>query len=108
MKSFGTPGPQRDPGYPDVPTLDEQGLKGFDATINYLIVAPKGMPKPIVDRLNAAINAATSSEAFATKLKAVGGVRVLKNMSPAQTATWLAQDDERYYKLVKDQNIALE
>jgi tripartite-type tricarboxylate transporter receptor subunit TctC len=108
MKVMGTPSSQRDPGYPSVLTLDEQGLKGFDTVINYAIVAPKDTPSAIVEKLNTAINAATASEAFAGKVKAVGGVNVLKPMSPAQVTNLLAKEEERWLKLVKEQNIALE
>jgi tripartite-type tricarboxylate transporter receptor subunit TctC len=61
-----------------------------------------------VERLNAAINAATASEAFASKVKAVGGVTVLKPMTPAQLASLLAAEEDKWQKLVKDENIAIE
>ena len=108
MKVLGTPSMQRDPGYPTVATLDEQGVKGFNAVINYAMVAPRNTPRAIVARLNAAINAATSSDVFASKVKAVGGVSVLKPMTPAQVATLLASEEDRWQKLVKDQHITIE
>jgi len=108
MKMLGHPGVRRDPAYPDVPTLAEQGLKGFDAGINYAIVAPRGTPDQVVARLNAAINAATATEAFADKVRAIGGVSVLKPMTPAQVATLMANEDARWFKLVQEQNISVE
>jgi tripartite-type tricarboxylate transporter receptor subunit TctC len=108
MKVLGTPGPQRDPAYPTVATLDEQGLKGFNSVINYAMVAPRDTPRAIVDRLNAAINTALASEAFASKVKAVGGVTVLKAMTPAEVTALLAREEARWQKLVKDQNITLD
>jgi tripartite-type tricarboxylate transporter receptor subunit TctC len=108
MKVLGTPGLQRDPAYPTVATLDEQGLKGFHSVINYAIVAPRGTPRAIVNRLNAAIDTAIASEVFAGKVRAVGGVSVLKPMTPDQVTALLAREEERWQKFVKDQNIALE
>ncbi|MES2511098.1 MAG: tripartite tricarboxylate transporter substrate-binding protein [Pseudomonadota bacterium] len=108
MKVLGTPGAQRDPAYPAVATLDEQGLKGFNAVINYAMVAPRNTPPAIIARLNAAINAATSSEAFVNKVKAVGGVNILKPMTPAQVSALLAREEERWQKLVRDQGIVVE
>ncbi|MBI2728200.1 MAG: tripartite tricarboxylate transporter substrate binding protein [Polaromonas sp.] len=108
MKVLGTPGAQRDPGYPQVPTLDEQGMKGFTAVINYVIMAPKATPPAIVEKLNAAINAATSSEAYASKVRAAGGVTVQKPMTSAQLAAMLSREEDRWQKVVKDQNITVE
>lgn len=108
MKAFGTPGLQRDPAHPDMPTLDEQGVKGFDATINYGIVAPKGTPAAVLERLNAAIAQATAAESFLAKTRPLGGVRSIRRMTPAETQEWLVRDEERYARLVRDQNIALE
>jgi len=47
---------------PDLPTLAESGLPGFDATLNYGLVAPTGTPRPIIDRLNKELRAALASE----------------------------------------------
>ena len=106
MKVLGTPGPQRDPGYPAVPTIDEGGLKGFDAVQNYLMVAPKGTPPAIIERLNAAINSITSTDAFANKLKPVGGASVRKPMTPAQVTALLTREDARWSKLVNWSQLA--
>jgi tripartite-type tricarboxylate transporter receptor subunit TctC len=47
---------------PDLPTLAESGLPGFDATLNYGLLAPGGTPRPIIDRLNKELRAALNSE----------------------------------------------
>src|SRR5262245_17738253 len=67
---------QRVADYPDLPTLDEQGLKGFDGSILYLVVTTKGTPQAIVERLNGAINAVIVTEAFAARVKPIGGVTI--------------------------------
>ena len=108
LKPLGISTAQRVSDYPNLPTLDEQGLKGFDVSVIYLVVTTKGTPQPIVERLNAAINAAIVTDAFAARVKPIGGVTVFKPMTPAQTAAFIAREDERWLKLIKDANIQLE
>ena len=48
---------------PDLPTLAESGLPGFDATLSYGLLAPAGTPQPIVQKLNKALNEALADEA---------------------------------------------
>lgn len=108
VKIFGFGGPKRDPQMPDIPTLDEQGLKGFDSSIQYYVIGPKGMPTDVVNKLNAAINAAQAKEAFQSKFKALGGFVVPQNVSPAQAAANLKRDDERYATLIREGKIKVD
>ena len=64
---------KRSPSLPDVPTMAEAGLKDFDATTWFGILAPAGTPQPIVDRLNVAINVALKSPEVAEKIAVEGG-----------------------------------
>jgi tripartite-type tricarboxylate transporter receptor subunit TctC len=57
---------------PQLPTLAESGLPGFDATLNYGLVAPAGTPKPIVDRLNAALRTALADPTVRKRIIAEG------------------------------------
>jgi len=52
LKLFAVTSLTRDPGMPDIPTMDEAGLKGYEATFWFGLIAPTGTPKAIVDRLN--------------------------------------------------------
>ena len=47
---------------PDVPTVAESGLPGFDASLSYGLIAPAGTPRPIIDRLNKALRDAMNSD----------------------------------------------
>jgi tripartite-type tricarboxylate transporter receptor subunit TctC len=58
---------------PDLPTLAESGLPGFDATLNYGLLAPAGTPKPIVDRLNKELRAALASDDVRKRIVNEGG-----------------------------------
>ena len=61
VKAIATSGAQRSSVLPDVPTLDEAGLKGYEATIWLGMMAPKGTPKAVVDKLNDAITKITGN-----------------------------------------------
>lgn len=61
-KVFGVTTPQRLSSLPNIPTLDEQGLKGFDVKVWHGMYAPKGTPKEVIDKLNKALNVALKDE----------------------------------------------
>jgi tripartite-type tricarboxylate transporter receptor subunit TctC len=58
---------------PQVPTVAESGLPGFEAVLHYGLVAPKGTPAPVVDRLNAALRALVASDEVKQRIAAEGG-----------------------------------
>jgi tripartite-type tricarboxylate transporter receptor subunit TctC len=58
---------------PDLPTLAESGLPGFDATLSYGLIAPAGTPKPIIDRLNKELRAALANEDVRKRIIFEGG-----------------------------------
>jgi len=108
LKAMGVTAGVRDPDYPSVPTLEERGLKGFRATLPYFLVAPKGTPPEILQRLNTAVAAATARESFVSKVRPVGGVEFVRTLSPAQTAEWIAREDEKYDRLIREKRIIFE
>ncbi|WP_348682822.1 tripartite tricarboxylate transporter substrate binding protein BugD [Acidovorax soli] len=61
-KVFGVTTPKRLSSMPSIPTLDEQGLKGFDVKVWHGMYAPKGTPKDVMDKLNKALNVAIKDE----------------------------------------------
>ena len=61
VKAFGTTTMKRLPAIPNVPTLNEQGLKGFEVKVWHGVYAPKGVPQPILDKLNAALKKALNT-----------------------------------------------
>ena len=58
VRALAVSGPRRSPGFPDLPTVAEAGVPGYDAATWSGVVAPAGVPRPVVDKLNAAINRA--------------------------------------------------
>jgi tripartite-type tricarboxylate transporter receptor subunit TctC len=85
---------------PDVPTLDEAGVKGYDATIWLGLLAPPNTPRDIVDKLNAAITKVLSEPA-ARKLMGSAGVDVATS-TPEQFGALLKTEYERWGKVVKE------
>jgi tripartite-type tricarboxylate transporter receptor subunit TctC len=61
VKAFGTTTMKRLPAIPNVPTLNEQGLKGFEVKVWHGVYAPKGTPKPVLDKINAALKKALTN-----------------------------------------------
>jgi tripartite-type tricarboxylate transporter receptor subunit TctC len=61
VKTFGTTTMKRLPAIPNVPTLNEQGLKGFEVKVWHGVYAPKGTPQPVLDKINAALKKALNT-----------------------------------------------
>jgi tripartite-type tricarboxylate transporter receptor subunit TctC len=55
MKDLAVTCPQRDPGLPDIPTINEAGVKGYDASFWFGLLVPARTPEPIVQQLNAVL-----------------------------------------------------
>jgi tripartite-type tricarboxylate transporter receptor subunit TctC len=72
VRGLAVSGPKRSDALPDVPTIAEAGVPGYEATTWTGIVAPVGMPKPIVARLNAELNKIVASRSFKDKVVAIG------------------------------------
>ena len=90
---------KRAPDLPDVPTMDEAGVKGYEATIWLGMLAPKGTPREIVDKLNADIRKVLADPA-AQKLMHKAGVEVAPS-SPEEFAALMKSEYERWGEVVK-------
>lgn len=108
LKPLGVPASARDADYPSIPTMDEQGLKGFSVTTSYAVVAPKGTPPEVLEKLNAAIIKATARDSYLSVVRPMGGVKAVRPMSPSQTDAWIVREDAKYGRLIKDKLISFE
>jgi tripartite-type tricarboxylate transporter receptor subunit TctC len=72
VKAYGVTSLKRVPSLPDIPTLDEQGLKGFEVGIWHGLYGPKGMPKPVLDKLVAALQGAVKDAAVQKRFTELG------------------------------------
>ena len=97
---------KRTSALPDVPTADEQGLKGYDANTNGGFLAPAGTPKLIISKLNAEINAALKWPDVRAKLEAAG-IEV-QGGTPQEYAALIKADLLKWGKVVKAAGIPAE
>ncbi|MFZ4287548.1 Bug family tripartite tricarboxylate transporter substrate binding protein [Variovorax sp. HJSM1_2] len=91
---------------PDVPTLEESGLKGFDQGTWFGILAPAGTPRDVVAKLNAEMVKIIQSPDFQKRMADIGAEPV--GNSPAQMAEQIKADTSKYAKLVKDANVVID
>jgi tripartite-type tricarboxylate transporter receptor subunit TctC len=103
LRMLAVGSPQRSPLFPDVPTLDELGLKGFDADTIFGFYAPAGTPPEVVNRLNSEINRILAAPVLKERITALGGVPA--PMSPAEFAAKAAQDSRRFGAIIKERRI---
>jgi tripartite-type tricarboxylate transporter receptor subunit TctC len=91
---------------PGVPTMIEAGVPGFDIVTWHAMFAPKGVPKPIVDRLGAEIGKALAKPQVRTKMGELG--MEVSASTPAELADLMARDIARWAKVLKTSGIAPE
>ncbi|HWP11718.1 MAG TPA: tripartite tricarboxylate transporter substrate binding protein [Ramlibacter sp.] len=95
--------PKRSPMFPDVPTLDEAGLKGFDADTVFGFYAPAGTPPEVIARLNREVNRILGTQAVKDRILAMGGEAL--PLSPAEFGAKAMQDSRRFSAIIKERKI---
>ncbi len=98
--------PKRLPGLPDVPTFAEVGLPSVNRMSFVGLSAPKGTPKPVVDRLNSAVKAALADPAVKERVEATGAIVV--GNSATEYETQIKDELSLYRRVVKQQGLKLE
>jgi tripartite-type tricarboxylate transporter receptor subunit TctC len=91
----------------DLPTLQEQGVKGFECYTWNAILAPAGTPKPIVDRLNAAINKSLADPAVFSSLQKAG-IDPSPGSTPQQTAAFVKAELSKWAPIIKASGAQIE
>ena len=99
VRALATTGKERSHVLPDVPTVIEAGVPGYEATIWLGLMAPAGTPKPIVDKLNAAINAVLKRQDVVKLWAAQGAIPI--SMTPEQFDKYLRGDIVKWANVVK-------
>jgi len=105
VKALATTGAKRSPAAPDVPTLAESGLQGYEASIWFGFLAPKGTPKEIVDKLYAEMKKAVESGALRDKLKAMNDELELVAKPPQEFRAFIGNETERWRGVTKAANL---
>ena len=99
LRAIAVTSAQRAPALPDIPTIAESGLPGFEATSWFGIVAPAGTPPTIIARINADVNQWLQSPEAKEKLLAQGAVAA--GGSPEQFAAYIHAETEKWARVVK-------
>jgi tripartite-type tricarboxylate transporter receptor subunit TctC len=104
IKAYAVTSPKRlaTPALSKLPTLDESGLKGFNVSIWHALYAPKGTPKPVLDKLNAALREALKDPEFIKREEALGAVVVTDGrLAPAEHKKFVAAEIDKLGTAIK-------
>ena len=99
VRALAVTGATRSALFPDLPTVAESGLPGYEAVLHYGIVAPAGTPVPVVDKLNAALNTALGDGEVKKRL-ATEGAEPLPS-SPAQYSADIASEQAKWSAIIR-------
>jgi tripartite-type tricarboxylate transporter receptor subunit TctC len=99
VRGLAVSSPTRSPAFPDLPTIAEAGVPGYDATTWTGVVAPAGVPKAIVTRLNREINLALQSSSLREKLLAIGSEPVTS--TPEEFAQFIRKENAKWAEVIK-------
>jgi tripartite-type tricarboxylate transporter receptor subunit TctC len=106
LRALAVTSAKRSPLFPQTPTVAEAGLAGYAAELHYGIVAPAGTPRPIVQKLNAALNAALANADVKSRL-AVDGAEVLPGTPEAYGAD-IAGEETKWSAVIKKTGVKAE
>src|SRR5436305_3797952 len=99
VRALAVTGAKRSPIFPDLPTVAEAALPGYEAVLHYGIVAPAGTPQPIIDKLNSALNAALAQDDVRARIVADGAEPLAT--TPAEYAADIDAEETKWSAIVK-------
>jgi tripartite-type tricarboxylate transporter receptor subunit TctC len=105
LKAFAVTSPKRLNNLPEVPTLAESGLTGYDSTGWFGLVAPAGTPAAIIQRLHTEFTAALNDEAIKTQMRQSGMEPVATSMEGLDT--YIKSETQKWAKVIRQANIKL-
>jgi tripartite-type tricarboxylate transporter receptor subunit TctC len=106
LRAVAVAGPVRSSLFPDVPTVNESGLPGFEAVLHYGLLAPAGTPKEIIARLNMELRALVAAPDVRERIAAEGGDPLPS--SPEQYAADIDREEAKWSVLIKKLNLRVE
>jgi tripartite-type tricarboxylate transporter receptor subunit TctC len=106
IKPLAVTSRQRSPQLPNVPTLDELGVTGYEATTFTGLFAPAGVPPAVLEKLQVALRKALSNESVRERYRSMG-VEMM-DMSPADFAAFVRADLEKWRRVAREANIVVE
>ncbi len=99
LRAIATTGAKRDPSLPDLPTIAESGVSGYEASVWFGLMAPSGLPKEILSKLTAEVNKATKSADYVHRMNEQGFI--VLGTSPEQMAQMNRDELTRWGPIVK-------
>jgi len=106
LRAIAVAGPTRSGLFPQVPTVSESGLPGFESVLHYGLLAPAGTPRPIIDRLNAALRALVQTEQVKQRILTEGGDPLTS--TPEEYAKDIDGEETKWGTLVRKLNLKVE
>jgi tripartite-type tricarboxylate transporter receptor subunit TctC len=106
IRAVAVAGPTRSSLLPDVPTVSEAGLPGFEAVLHYGLMVPAGTPRDIVTRLNTALRDLVNSEDVKQRIRADGGDPLPS--SPEEYAADIDREEAKWSALIKKLGLRIE
>lgn len=106
VKVYGSTTKTRLPGFPDIPTLHEVGLPNFEVVIWHGAYAPKGTPKPVLDKLNAALKAALKDPYVIERFAMINTVPVEEaRITPEAHKKFVTEEVAKWGKVIRDAGV---
>lgn len=103
LRALAITSARRSPQLPEVPTVAEAGIPGYEFVAWYMLVAPAKTPLAIVDKINGDLRKIATQPDFRAKIEDIGGEVI--SMTPRETADYLNSEFARWSKVVRDRNI---
>ncbi|CAB3696209.1 hypothetical protein LMG26690_02378 [Achromobacter animicus] len=107
LRAIGLGSAQRSDALPELPTLSEQGLKGYDVSVFFGIVAPKDTPADVVNTLNQAFKTALSDPAIEQTLRMQGIVEA-QDKTPQGLSTFITTEVPKWRELIQSANVSID
>ena len=107
LRAIGLASAQRSDALPELPTLSEQGLKGYDVSVFFGIVAPKDTPADVVNTLNQAFKTALSDPAIEQTLRMQGIVEA-QDKTPQGLSTFITTEVPKWRELIQSANVSID
>jgi tripartite-type tricarboxylate transporter receptor subunit TctC len=103
VRALGVTGQKRSEVAPDIPTIAEAGVPGYEATIWLGVMAPKGTPQPVVEKLNAEIGKVVNLPEVKQAWAKQGALPM--HMTPAEFGQYLRKDIDKWAKVIETAGI---
>jgi tripartite-type tricarboxylate transporter receptor subunit TctC len=106
VRGLAVSGTRRSPGFPDLPTVAEAGVPGYAAPTWSGMVAPAGVPRPIVDKLNAAVNRAMQTPLFKDRFAQIGDEAA--GGTPEEFGEFIRTESAKWAQVIKSAGVRLD